>query len=79
MNEIFKSTIGKCFLYTLLIAFLFCGCSNTQTKNVENSYETIVIEGCEYITYNKFGGNYGYGYMAHKGNCKACTKKNNCH
>ena len=33
--------------------------------------EIIVIDGCEYIVYNQQNGhNQGYGFMAHKGNCK---------
>ena len=74
MKKVSKIVMKNAF-YLVLVAFIFCGCSNTQTNNVETDYKTIVIEGCEYITYNKFGGNYGYGYMAHKGNCKQCAKK----
>lgn len=33
--------------------------------------EVFEYEGCEYITLkNKEGSNLGYGFMAHKGNCK---------
>lgn len=33
--------------------------------------EIIIIDGCEYIIYKeRNGNNQGYGYMAHKGNCK---------
>lgn len=33
--------------------------------------EVIVIDGCEDIIYKETNGNnQGYGYMAHKGNCK---------
>lgn len=68
-------TIKSYTLYTLLVAFVFCGCSNTRTKNLESDYKVIIIEDCEYIVYNTFSGYIGYGYMAHKGNCKACSKK----
>lgn len=33
--------------------------------------EIVVIDGCEYILYKETGNqNQGYGFMAHKGNCK---------
>ncbi|HNT80836.1 MAG TPA: hypothetical protein PKH65_09165 [Bacteroidia bacterium] len=33
--------------------------------------EIINIDGCQYIVYKETeGANLGYGYMAHKGNCK---------
>jgi putative salt-induced outer membrane protein YdiY len=62
-------------LYTLLVVFIFCGCENTGTSKANTNYETIVIEKCEYVIYSTFSGNVGYGYMAHKGNCKECSKK----
>ena len=65
--------------YTLLVAFLFCGC---ETKNVEKSnteYEIngselqiYVIDSCEYI-----GLVYGMNSdkLTHKGNCKFCIER----
>jgi hypothetical protein len=39
-------------------------------KLSEDDMETIVIEGCEYLVYRHAEGTKGYGFMAHKGNCK---------
>ena len=45
-----------------------------------HGFNVIVIDSCEYI-YKKYevrGGyaGYGYGFMAHKGNCKFCAERN---
>ena len=29
---------------------------------------------CEYLIGRKLSGDYGFGYMSHKGNCKYCTE-----
>ena len=40
--------------------------------------EVVVIDGCEYIIYKETSGsNQGYGFMAHKGNCKNPIHKYN--
>ena len=37
----------------------------------EGDMEILTIDGCEYIIYKDgLGTNHGFGYMAHKGNCK---------
>jgi hypothetical protein len=62
-------------LYFVLVAFLFCGCENNGSGKATSEYKTIKIEGCDYVIYDHYSGYVGYGYMAHKGNCKACSKK----
>ena len=56
--------------YTLLVAFLFCGCGDLQKqqqiKQVE-SMQIVEFDGCEYLV--------GYRRLAHKGNCKFCLKR----
>ena len=37
-----------------------------QASYITRSYTTIIIEGCEYITYSS----HHIGFLAHKGNCK---------
>ena len=65
-------------LICLLLIFI-CGCSEqgflTTTHDVnydkmKNNMKTIEIEGCEYIVYSCSSGYSGFGFMAHKGNCK---------
>ena len=37
----------------------------------EGDLEILEIDGCEYIIFKDArGSNHGFGYMAHKGNCK---------
>ena len=38
-------------------------------------YAVIVIDSCEYIVKSSECGYQGYGYMAHKGNCKFCKER----
>jgi hypothetical protein len=62
-------------LYTLLVAFIFCGCTKTK-EELAKEFEIMEIDGCEYVVkYHDL--NY---FFAHKGNCKYCTEraKNNC-
>ena len=73
-------------LYTLLVAFLFCGCTESNVKKDTTDYimddtggrlKIIEVDSCEYIFYEK-----GHRMMmAHKGNCKFCAErsKNNCY
>lgn len=38
---------------------------------IDEDVEIIIIENCEYIVYKHHEGrNLGFGFMAHKGNCK---------
>ena len=61
--------------YTLLVAFLFCGC-HTPKEEIAKEFEIMEIDSCEYVV-KYFDMNY---FFAHKGNCKYCTEraKNNC-
>jgi len=44
--------------------------NQVDPDNIENNYDVIEIDGCEYIVYSEMHGYAGYGFMAHKGNCK---------
>ena len=69
-------------LYTLLVTFLFCGCSepNVNVKSTDyilnglgSRIKVIEVDNCEYLFYES-----GYQMaIAHKGNCKYCTKRAN--
>jgi hypothetical protein len=53
--------------------------AETSIKQVAiEDVEVVVIDGCEYIIYKETSGsNQGYGFMAHKGNCKNPIHKYN--
>jgi hypothetical protein len=54
---------------------LFISCShNPHVDQVKANYLIKEIDSCEYIIYSKHSGYKGYGFMAHKGNCKYCNK-----
>ena len=66
--------------YTLLVAFLFCGCSEPNVKERSTEYiltetgnrvKIIEVDGCEYLFYE--GGH--RMAIAHKGNCKSCKER----
>lgn len=66
----------KLFLIFILSLFYF-GCSgeapkNTNTKESDNGFRIIVIDGCEYIEcVHGFTWNSYYSYtLTHKGDCK---------
>lgn len=54
----------------IILSLALIGCDSRRDKakiNLEDRYETVIIERCEYIMVIKPGT---YGLMAHKGNCK---------
>ena len=40
-----------------------------------NGFNTVVIDSCEYLIKEETGGYQGYGYFAHKGNCRYCKER----
>ena len=65
----FKTLISYT-LYTLLVAFLFCGCEaherELRKKQVQN-LQIVEFDNCEYLV--------GYRQLTHKGNCKFCAER----
>ncbi len=78
MNRSYQRT-----LIILAITFIFTGCffDDDQTAATSSStveievdklqFQTIVVEGCEYLILERDRNNphEGFGFMAHKGNC----------
>lgn len=51
-----------------------------EIKNRWKGFHVEVIDSCEYLVKSEHYGNggyqgYGFGYMAHKGNCKFCKER----
>ena len=73
-------------LYFVLAVVVLSGCDNNEgvlgwhneisTKGIEKDYKIVVIDSCEYIMYDAGSGYAGNGFLAHKGNCKFCAKRN---
>ena len=76
----------KKYIIPVIILFLFSACQSRIQEEVSeeeidsgklineidiHNLEILVIDNCEYIFYKKSpDSNKGYGFMAHKGNCK---------
>ena len=67
-------------IYMLLVAFLFCRCSEPNVNEKTTDYilsesgrrvRIIEVDNCEYLYY-KGGQQMG---LAHKGNCKYCIER----
>jgi len=69
------------FFYVLLIAVIFCGCELQTQKQVERyimedpDFEIVVIDGCEYVVFDRAHGSSGGGGICHKQNCKYCAER----
>lgn len=64
----------------ILICLMLFSCIDNEQEyqeKMENwkDYAVIVIDSCEYIVKSSGDGYQGYGYMAHKGNCKFCKER----
>lgn len=72
MNK-YEAILLTCFLFLAgMIASLNFGCAPertpaTVTDSFGETYEVIVIEGCEYL---RMRTSNGYYVLTHKGNCK---------
>ena len=40
-----------------------------------SGFNIIIIDSCEYLKSKECGGYSGYGYFAHKGNCRFCKER----
>lgn len=66
-------------ILVVLAVILFTSCSDqgiltsesiNDLEVLKKNYKVVVLDECEYIIYDFSSGYGGYGYMAHKGNCK---------
>jgi hypothetical protein len=64
----------------LLAVLLMVGCKYKTNTEIEeqnrlNGFNIVVVDSCEYL-YKKIPAGYaGYGFMAHKGNCRFCKER----
>ena len=60
----------------LLAALMMVGCEeHIEEAEPFKGFSIIVIDSCEYLK-NREGSAYqGYGYFAHKGNCRFCAER----
>ena len=81
----------KKILILVVVLFAMISCNEQPDTNVYHEAEktndvytvdglrlrTIVIDSCEYLIGREFelSGDYGFGYLSHKGNCKYCAER----
>lgn len=64
----------------ILTALIMVGCEYRSEVEIEeaarlNGFNIIVIDSCEYLIKSKSADQVGYGYFAHKGNCRFCQER----
>lgn len=70
----------KKLLLLALTAMMMVGCDDRTTAEIEEAkrlsgFNIVVIDSCEYLIKEDARGYAGYGYFAHKGNCKYCAER----
>ena len=63
-----------------LTAFMMVGCEYRTNSEKEEAkrlggFDIVVIDSCEYLKKDDWAGYQGFGYFAHKGNCKFCAER----
>lgn len=60
------------------LAIISCG-HKTEAEREEakrlDGFNIVVVDSCEYLIKSEVGGYQGYGYFAHKGNCRFCKER----
>lgn len=74
-----KENMKKLILLALT-ALMMVGCKYKTDAEIEeaerlNGFNIVVIDSCEYLKRNDASGYTGYGYFAHKGNCRFCKER----
>jgi hypothetical protein len=72
------ATIKKFILLALTALMVGCEYKNDaeiEEQNRLNGFNIIVIDSCEYLKKREGSGYLGYGFLAHKGNCRFCKER----
>lgn len=73
-------------LFVLLISLVSCDrrtedeIRQEKIAELSEGFNVVVIDSCEYLIRQRVDPvsfKRGYGFMAHKGNCKFCEERNN--
>ena len=70
----------KKIILLALTTLIMMGCeykTDAEIKEAKhlNGFNIIVIDSCEYLEKSDAVGYQGYGYFAHKGNCRFCKER----
>lgn len=64
----------------MLATLAIVSCEKKTEAEIEeakrlNGFNIVVVDSCEYLIKTETGGYQGYGYFAHKGNCRFCKER----
>ena len=70
----------KKIILLALTTLMMVGCEYKTDAEIEeakhlNGFNIVVIDSCEYLLKSDQAGYFGYGYFAHKGNCRFCAER----
>lgn len=70
----------KKIILLTLTALIMVGCEYKIDAEIEeakslNGFNIVVIDSCEYLKMREPSGYAGYGFFAHKGNCRFCAER----
>ena len=71
----------KKFILLALTALMMVGCDPRTDAEIEEAkrlhgFNTVIIDSCEYLKMTVSNTSYqGFGYFAHKGNCRFCEER----
>ena len=70
----------KKIILLALTALIMAGCEYKTDAEIEEAkrlhgFNIIIVDSCEYLKMNTSTGYQGYGYFAHKGNCRFCKER----
>ena len=74
-NDVMKKIILLALTTLMMVG---CGCktdAEIEEQNRLNGFNIVVIDSCEYLCKKIPAGYAGYGFMAHKGNCRFCKER----
>lgn len=70
----------KKLLLLALATMTMVGCEDINYAEIEeakrlNGFNIIIVDSCEYLKSKEPAGYAGYGFFAHKGNCRFCEER----
>ena len=70
----------KKIIILALATLMMVGCEYKTDAEIEeakrlNGFNIVVVDSCEYLENTDQAGYFGYGYLAHKGNCQFCAER----
>jgi len=70
----------KKIILLVVVTLMMVGCEYKTDTEIEEAkrldgFNIVVIDSCEYLKRCESAAYAGYGYLAHKGNCRFCAER----